>query len=444
MVDNTEDGDVVGELVVGTYQEFLIGYKLIHDKTKETYSLKQSFTNHSHAKSVRTIAAIGKYVASGSADETIKLINLETRAEHGTLQPETGSITCLTTFGPNYLFSGGQDGSICIWRSGAWRCEKTFKRAHEKGVTGITVHPSGKLALSIGEDKSLKTWNLIKGRKGYVTNLRAVADCIEFTPDGQFYAVGVSNRVDVYKLETAQVVYSIPFGKRVSCLAFRDDQVLMVAGDHEYVEVHDITNSKKLTSFPVHKNRVKDMKYYHSCEFLITVSNDGFIKVWDFPHVEPSISKFSSPPTLVAEADTACRIICLALWTKALIPKEGEEAESSPEESEVDEELATVMEKVREKKKKLKLKKIASRTKKSEATSTSKAVAGSSQPQPTISPKSKPTKELTRRQAKVTTEIDTSVESKAVRKKLKKRKAEAERESKSTPEAKKVKKNKNT
>jgi len=343
-VDNgqVEEGEDVAEFIVGTYQEFVVGYKLLRRRSSqdgnESFSLKQSFTNHAHAKSVRSIVPIGKYVASGSADEIIKLVNLETRQEHGTLQPQNGTVTCLTSFGSQYLFSGSTDGSICIWKSGSWRCEKTFKKAHERGVNGITIHPSGKLAMSVGEDRTLKTWNLIKGRSGFVTNLKAVADCIQFSPEGNLYAVGVSNRVDVYANVSAKVIYSIPFGKRVSCLCFRDEQTLFVAGDQESVEVHDVAQSKKLTSFSAHKNRVKDMKFVNQLNILVTASNDGFIKVWGFP----KDSAISSPPKLVTEIDTTCRIICLAVWTKDLITEDAPENSSNSEDEGSDAEMEVV------------------------------------------------------------------------------------------------------
>lgn len=132
-----------------------------------------------------------------------------------------GTITCLTDYDGTYLFSGCDDGTICIWKKGSWMCEKTL-RAHTGGVVDVSVHPSGKLALSIGKDKAMKTWNLVKGRCGYVTNLKVVADAVRWSPEGSHYAVSLSNRVDVYSLQNAKVVYSIPFGKRVSCICFID------------------------------------------------------------------------------------------------------------------------------------------------------------------------------------------------------------------------------
>lgn len=51
-------------------------------------------------------------------------------------------------------------------------------------VTSICVHPSNKVALSIGADNTMRMWNLIKGRLGYVRKLKEQAFKILFSPDG--------------------------------------------------------------------------------------------------------------------------------------------------------------------------------------------------------------------------------------------------------------------
>jgi protein MAK11 len=54
----------------------------------------------------------------------------------------------------------------------------------QSGVTDIAIHPSGKLALSIGKDRKLVTWNLIKGRSAYVTNIKDMANFVKWSPTG--------------------------------------------------------------------------------------------------------------------------------------------------------------------------------------------------------------------------------------------------------------------
>lgn len=42
---------------------------------------------------------------------------------------------------------------------------------HCLGVNAIDIHPSSKLALTLGQNKTLRTWNLVKGRPAYTSNL---------------------------------------------------------------------------------------------------------------------------------------------------------------------------------------------------------------------------------------------------------------------------------
>jgi WD40 repeat protein len=39
-------------------------------------------------------------------------------------------------------------------------------------VLSLSVHPSGKLALTVGQDKTLRTWNLITGKSAYISNIK--------------------------------------------------------------------------------------------------------------------------------------------------------------------------------------------------------------------------------------------------------------------------------
>jgi WD40 repeat protein len=52
--------------------------------------LIQSFADHSHRASIRSVCANGKFVASGSADETIHVYDMEARRESGILVHHSG------------------------------------------------------------------------------------------------------------------------------------------------------------------------------------------------------------------------------------------------------------------------------------------------------------------------------------------------------------------
>ena len=58
-----------------------------------------------------------------------------------------------------------------------------------KEVNSVALHPSGRLALSVSQDSSLRLWNLVKGKSAYDSTLRQPAEQVAFSPDGTSYAL---------------------------------------------------------------------------------------------------------------------------------------------------------------------------------------------------------------------------------------------------------------
>ena len=69
------------------------------------------------------------------------------------------------------MLSGSEDGLVAIWRTKGWECLKSMK-GHKGCVNSIAVHPSGKMALSVGKDWAAIVWDLVNGRKGAVWKIR--------------------------------------------------------------------------------------------------------------------------------------------------------------------------------------------------------------------------------------------------------------------------------
>uniref|UniRef100_A0A224Z2G4 Protein MAK11 n=1 Tax=Rhipicephalus zambeziensis TaxID=60191 RepID=A0A224Z2G4_9ACAR len=306
-----EVAENVFDVILGTYEEFLLGYALQKGKDGQ-FSLQQFFTNHSHLGSVRCVAAGGKFVASGSVDETIRLFNMRSRSEMGSLMQHEGTINSLQMYKSSHLFSASDDTTVCVWSTGSWQCLKTL-RGHKAEVLSLAVHPSGKLLLSVSKDKTLRTWNLVKGRNAYITNIKAVADFVQWSPDGAYFVIAVGNRLDVYSTEKAGKVHSIDFGKRVGAAAFLSDDVVMLAGDGGNVEVHNVRRKCVYQMFAAHASRVKAMQVVKvpsadDGTFLVTAGSDGSVRVWNV-----DLENLDASPSLLCEARCGCRITCMAV-----------------------------------------------------------------------------------------------------------------------------------
>uniref|UniRef100_A0A1A8RJ77 PAK1 interacting protein 1 n=1 Tax=Nothobranchius rachovii TaxID=451742 RepID=A0A1A8RJ77_9TELE len=320
----------VVELIAGCYEQITFGYKV---KTEEKeWTAKPDFTHHAHTASVSTVAASERFVVTGSKDETIQVYDMKKGIEYGALLHHNGSITCLEFYGTSYLLSGGEDGLLCVWSTKKWECVKSI-RAHKGHVTSLSVHPSGKLALTVGTDKSLRTWNLIKGRSAFIKNIKQNAHIVRWSPDGDRYVVVLNDKMDIYKLETASVTGTVTNPKRISSIKFLNNAILAVAGDDESVRLCDVGKAEWLCEFKAHETRVKAVDSFIMEDYcvMVTASNDGFIKMWKL-HLKEELN----PPVLLGEVNAAARLTCLAVWK----PSSGQQVAEETSAATTSQELA--------------------------------------------------------------------------------------------------------
>lgn len=196
--------------------------------------LSQIFASHSHQASIRCIASHGRWLVSSGADEYINIYDMTTMKLSFVLNYHSATVTCLE-FVPDgsYLVTAAQNGTIAIFRSCDWVLAKVWKEAHKtaNGVISLSVHPSGGLMISTGADNVLKFWNLIKGRVAYVKNFSSKTsvgnslNLAKWSKDGNYYAVGIGKKVEVYLTETAEVLYEIEVPVKATCVDFDEVSV---------------------------------------------------------------------------------------------------------------------------------------------------------------------------------------------------------------------------
>uniref|UniRef100_A0A8D8ZKI6 p21-activated protein kinase-interacting protein 1-like n=1 Tax=Cacopsylla melanoneura TaxID=428564 RepID=A0A8D8ZKI6_9HEMI len=306
------------EILIGTYEEFVLGYQLIKTEDEENkYSLHQTFVTHSHTASVRSLASTPKLAASSGADETVILYDMAKRKQSGALMQQEGTITCLK-FTPDgsHLISCSDDGSIAIFRVGSWQLEKLFKNAHKgTAVNHIAVHPSGKLAMSVGRDKTLRTWNLIKGRSAYITNLSSFGvslenlDLVVWSPEGLLYALPIQTKALVFSVEKGGILHTLVSTCKVHSVCFLNETTVCIGNEESDISAYDISSDatgSPLWSLKATSSRIKALASYDT--HLIAITSAGDLVVWNFDEED-----LSEEPVRVAATNDACRFTCLTI-----------------------------------------------------------------------------------------------------------------------------------
>ncbi|KAJ0082242.1 hypothetical protein Patl1_12378 [Pistacia atlantica] len=314
-------------LIAGSYEKFIWGYKLKPLKNSSSSStlaltLTQLFSYPSHLAPITTVAVAGTAGASGSSDDTIHLYDLSSSASLGALHlQDSSSVTSLAFYTPpnlsvpRNLFAASADGFVSIFDADPFVLLKSVK-AHKKGVNDLAIHPSGKLALSVGRDECLAMVNLVRGRRSFYHKLGKEASLIKFDFSGDKFFMVTEEKIGVHQAEDAKLLCELEGNKRILCAAPGENGVLLTGGEDRSITAWD-TNSGKVAYCigDAHSARVKGVVVLSKNDgggdsddpyLVASASSDGVIRVWD---VRMAVKE---KPIPLAEAKTNSRLTCLA------------------------------------------------------------------------------------------------------------------------------------
>ena len=158
-----------------------------------------------HESAVKAIAyaARGPFIASGSADKTVKLWKSDSGQLVRTYRGHGDFVSSLAIEPRGRtLASATLDGQIRLWSTYRNQRKRSFK-AHDGNVPALAFMPDGQHLVSGGVDGNIKIWNVSRGKL-----VRTVAgeigeiDAVAVSPDGRHIAAGGSQgTVRVFAVE---------------------------------------------------------------------------------------------------------------------------------------------------------------------------------------------------------------------------------------------------
>lgn len=225
-------------VVIGTYHCTVAQF----DFDLENGTVDRKWVDDTATRSISSIIFNGFFCIFGGNDELVRIVNVASNKNVGSLHEHQGSITHLETFQNTHLLSSSDDGKIYIWEIGggnkykiknkknmakSWEClccmhnfydlKKNKKNKNKKTRNGdkmelelssnnnknskilsFSIHPSGRLMLSIDNKHEMKIWDLIRAKCIVTILMPKPAISICWSPDGKTYAVIRENKVLIY------------------------------------------------------------------------------------------------------------------------------------------------------------------------------------------------------------------------------------------------------
>ncbi|GJQ08911.1 hypothetical protein GpartN1_g702.t1 [Galdieria partita] len=238
-------------LVVGTCEGFLIGYDIDTsfqptDNTQTHCTLRYAYA--AHEQSIRCVAGSFPILASASVDESIKVYQLDQLQELVTLYDLQVPVNSVDIQPQTGLLGGGEEGKVFYYPYARWSKPKYLK-GHMGNVHSVSLHPTGKICLSVARDKCLKLWKT-NGESVCSLELPEEAMIVRWTKDGQGWMIATQTNFAVHSLQSG-LIQQWEYPSRLTGLCALTNDVFVVGGMDGYVRLYKMGENKPIQTYKV-------------------------------------------------------------------------------------------------------------------------------------------------------------------------------------------------
>ncbi len=256
------------------------------------FVLDRTLKAHSGWVTGVAFSADGQRLASGSSDQTVKLWDVPTGQETGTVATKIQEVQALAfSRDGHWLAAENSTNTVTLWDAATGREVRTFRSNKPLGVLGsswvysIAFSPDGRLLASGVDDKTIRLWDVETGRS--VRDLGAARRSviyIAFSPDGRWLASGGDDKtIKIWEVATGKEIQTLRGHKKnVYAVVFSSNgRYLASASADKSVKLWDVTTGREIHTLTGHGSDVSSIAFSPDSRWLASGSWDKTIKIWD-------------------------------------------------------------------------------------------------------------------------------------------------------------------
>ncbi len=228
----------------------------------------------------------GKYLASGSEDETVKIWDAKSGESLKTLEGHSHFVWSVS-WSPDgkYLASGAGDNNVIIWDANSGEKLQTLK-GHSCAVWFLCWSPDGKYLASESHDNILKIWDVnygveVKTLDGGYDGFRYVC----WSPDGKYLASGSTGyqAVIIWDAKSGEILKTLEgHSNFVRSVCWSPDGKHLASGSEDKtIIIWDAKRGKKNKTLEGHSDWVNSVNWSPDGKYLASGAGDSNVIIWD-------------------------------------------------------------------------------------------------------------------------------------------------------------------
>jgi WD40 repeat protein len=232
----------------------------------------------------------GKHIVSGSRDNTIRMWDVETGDAVGQpLQGHTDWVNSVV-FSPKgtYLASGSDDGTVRIWDTNTGCAVGQPLHGHGGSVLSVVFSPDGKYLASSSADKTIRMWDVQKGKPVFqpLEGHEGTVFSVVFSPDGKYLASGSGDdTIRMWDAATGTAAGQPLQGHTgdVNSVAFSPNGAYLASGsDDKTIRMWDAKTGQAMGQLlQGHDNYIMSVIFSPDGKRLASGSGDRTVRIWD-------------------------------------------------------------------------------------------------------------------------------------------------------------------
>lgn len=278
-----------------------------------TYTPKATVETQHPGGSALALHGAGDLTLVGGADGAVDVFSVARNQIVQSFAAGSGTVTGAAWAGSHAILSTSK-GQVSV-RDPTSGSESAVFTAHAGGVTGLTVHPSGELLASVGDDGSYVLYDLESSAVATQVHAGGAFTCARFHPDGHLLAAGgVDGNIRIFDIKTGSEAAVFDFGAPLKHITFSENGIWLAAAaeNSSVISVWDIRKTSEIKALET-GGTIESIDWDYTGQFLVSGGQSG-VTVYHYAKSSKAWSeplKVAVPATNVAWGKSARNLVAL-------------------------------------------------------------------------------------------------------------------------------------